>query len=670
MAKSFIKGVTWGGVISIAALGAATVLVGPPEPSDAPQEVLSATASRPAGIDQAAATGSTETRSPVSPAPAPDTLSALPDEATAPAAVPQVGAAETMVEASETPAAPAITAGSGTPKTPGATLPPSQSLVTPPGETEISVSTEPAQPRAPQAVTEVAQVSDPAQPETPDAQTQSAPYATATPESAPAVAEPSISTDPAQPPLPEVAAPATAFAETVTAQADALPEAQGDDAATETVGETEAVAEAELVLSDAPIAAQIEAPAAPAPAANPNMQQPALPAARGLEEPLDLALVTQRDVLRPAPSETALSPAASDNPAPPAPPVAAAPEEPEQQETAVPPAPQAAAPVAEPQAEVAPAPAPDTQAEIAPEPEAAPDAEPAPQAAAERPSTFEADGGAIPGRPAGTLGNLSQNVTINRLPSLADPAAAPAEEGAVPQLADILPEGGTPPIARFAEAVDNPDGKPLMAVVLMDEGADLEAQTVGLPALRSFPYPVSFAVNALLPDATERMRAYRAEGFEVLAMVDLPEGASARDAETTMEVALAAVPEAVGVLEGVGSGIQNARAAADQVTEILAQTGHGFVTQNKGLNTTQKLAAQSGVPSAVVFRDFDSAGQTPTVMRRFLDQAAFRAGQEGGVIMLGRLREDTISALLVWGLQSRASQVALVPVSGLLKTQE
>jgi polysaccharide deacetylase 2 family uncharacterized protein YibQ len=166
------------------------------------------------------------------------------------------------------------------------------------------------------------------------------------------------------------------------------------------------------------------------------------------------------------------------------------------------------------------------------------------------------------------------------------------------------------------------------------------------------------------------MQAYRAEGFEVWALVDLPEAASARDAEATVEVVFAAMPEAVGLFEGVGKGVQVTREAADQVTAILAQTGHGFVAQNRGLNTVQKLAAKSGVPSAVVFRDFDSAGQSPTVIRRFLDQAAFRAGQEGGVVMLGRLREETISALLLWALQSRVSQVAMVPVSGLLKAEE
>jgi polysaccharide deacetylase 2 family uncharacterized protein YibQ len=54
-------------------------------------------------------------------------------------------------------------------------------------------------------------------------------------------------------------------------------------------------------------------------------------------------------------------------------------------------------------------------------------------------------------------------------------------------------------------------------------------------------------------------------------------------------------------------------------------------------------------------------------MRRFLDQAAFRAAQDGSVVMLGRVRPDTISALLLWGLQDRAERVMLAPLSAVLK---
>ena len=248
-------------------------------------------------------------------------------------------------------------------------------------------------------------------------------------------------------------------------------------------------------------------------------------------------------------------------------------------------------------------------------------------------------------------------VTVNRLPT-----ANSGDQGQ----ADAAPLPTLRPIDLYAQAFVNEDQKPLMSILLIDQGSDLEGGEVGIAALRSFPYPISFAVDVTLPDAAERMEIYRAEGFEVLAMVDLPEGAEPSDAETTLAVAFQRMPQVVGVLEGQGAGLQPSRDVADQVTEILAQGGYGLVSQDKGLNTMPKLAVKEGVPAAPIFRDFDSKDQTPTVIRRFLDQAAFKAGIEGSVIMLGRMRPETISALLVWGLQDRAGQVALAPISAVL----
>lgn len=133
----------------------------------------------------------------------------------------------------------------------------------------------------------------------------------------------------------------------------------------------------------------------------------------------------------------------------------------------------------------------------------------------------------------------------------------------------------------------------------------------------------------------------------------------------------AAIPEAVGVLEGMDTGLQISRDASEQLAPILLESGHGLVVFSKGLETAPKLIAREGVPVGTVFRDFDSEGQSATVIRRFLDQAAFKAGRDkGGVIMLGRLRADTISALLLWGLQDRASRVALAPISAVLTAEK
>ncbi|TNJ46792.1 divergent polysaccharide deacetylase family protein [Phaeobacter sp. B1627] len=217
------------------------------------------------------------------------------------------------------------------------------------------------------------------------------------------------------------------------------------------------------------------------------------------------------------------------------------------------------------------------------------------------------------------------------------------------------------PFRKNAEPSDAPPGLPMMSIVLIEEEG-----AVGAEALEQFPYPLTFAIDPADPRATERMKARRAAGFEVMILADLPREASAQDAETALPIWFDRLPEAMGVLEGIETGVQGNRELADQISAIAADAGYGLVFQDNGLNTVQKMALRDGVPAGVVFRDFDGAGQDPRAMRRFLDQAAFRAGQEGAVVMLGRLKPDTISALLIWGLQDRASRVSLVPVSASL----
>jgi len=226
--------------------------------------------------------------------------------------------------------------------------------------------------------------------------------------------------------------------------------------------------------------------------------------------------------------------------------------------------------------------------------------------------------------------------------------------------AEATPE--TPPFIRNAEPASPEPGVPLMSIILIEEEG-----AVGAEALEDFPYPLTFAIDPSDPDAVARMNARRSAGFEVMVLADLPREGQPQDAETAMPVWFDRVPEAVGILEGIDSGVQGNRPLADQVATIAADLGYGLVLQDNGLNTVQKMALRDGIPSGVVFRDFDGAGQDPRAMRRFLDQAAFRSGQEGAVIMLGRLKPDTISALLIWGLQDRASRVELVPISTSLK---
>lgn len=306
---------------------------------------------------------------------------------------------------------------------------------------------------------------------------------------------------------------------------------------------------------------------------------------------------------------------------------------------------------------------------------AIPDPEPKQAAPAKAVDTAPEQSGAEEPERQATFANMAQGVTTGRLPSVTDTpttpeASAETSVATAPKVSDAADdadiEDTRPPLERFAAAFDNPEGKPLMSIVLIDYGDS----AIGLEALSGFPYPISFAIDPGWPGAAEAARRYREAGFETLAMAYLPPDASPADTEVAMQAQMAAVPNAVAVFEAPDADLQSNRKASEQLASILSASGHGLVMYPQGLNTAQKLIAKDGVSSATLLRDFDASGQDATVIRRFLDQAAFKASRdEGGVIMVGRLRPDTISALLLWGLQDRASTVALAPVSAILRQE-
>jgi len=301
--------------------------------------------------------------------------------------------------------------------------------------------------------------------------------------------------------------------------------------------------------------------------------------------------------------------------------------------------------ISEPQADTLPSP---STSPPQPPKTATPADEPAPAQIAALPQAGTDSQGAGP-----TVGKRVVPLTERKAATITVDPVAP--DDAAVDSADL------PPLQRYAAPFENPENKPLMSIVLIDDDG-----SIGAEALQEFPYPLSFAIDPTSSGAAEKMARHRAAGFEVVALIDMPEGATAQDAEVSLAASFNTLTEAVGVLEGTGRGIRGNRDVSGQVADFVKSTGRGMVTQDSGLNTAYKLALREGVPAAVVFRDFDGAGQDPDLMRRFLDQAAFRAAQDGGVIMMGRVRPDTISALLLWGLQDRASRVALAPLSAVL----
>ena len=85
-----------------------------------------------------------------------------------------------------------------------------------------------------------------------------------------------------------------------------------------------------------------------------------------------------------------------------------------------------------------------------------------------------------------------------------------------------------------------------------------------------------------------------------------------------------------------------------------------------GLNGASQSASSAGIPIAAIDRDLDPDGQNAMVIRRFLSQAAFNARQQNEVVVLARLRPDTVTALQIWAQQDRAKSLNLVPISAIL----
>lgn len=258
--------------------------------------------------------------------------------------------------------------------------------------------------------------------------------------------------------------------------------------------------------------------------------------------------------------------------------------------------------------------------------------------------------------------NLAPNVRTNRLPSIGGETAVETSQEASGQ-SEPEPEQGA--LKSYAMAFDNPDAKPMFSLVLIDD----PEHPVSPEMLAHLPFAISFAIDALRDDADDVAAKYRAAGFEVVMLTNLPFGATATDVEVAFEAYSHAIPEAVAVLDLGANGFLRGPSTATQIAGIMSEAGYGLITPSKGLNSAQKAAMREGVPAILLFRELDFDGENVSLIRRYLDRAAFRASQEGSVVMLGHTRPTTIEALVTWTLDDRAASVAIAPVSAVLLAQ-
>lgn len=301
------------------------------------------------------------------------------------------------------------------------------------------------------------------------------------------------------------------------------------------------------------------------------------------------------------------------------------------------------APVVDPEvAAILPAPAPEPQTEAAPAPSPA--------------TTLQDDQPTLP----------AVKPLEDKLPTtVMDKAVPGVEVGNLPQVgsADAEVQAEVPPVRRYAREFAA-EGKPLFVILLHDVGAAGMARE----DLAKLPFPVSFVVDPLATDAKAAAATYRAGGQEVLTLANgIPEGATATDLETTFATLTQILPESVAVIDLDADGFQDQRPLAGLVLPVIKGQGRGLVTYDRGLNAADQIARREGVPAAVIFRRLDGEGESKPTIRRYLDRAAFKAAQEGAVVVIGDTRADTVAAILEWTVEGRAAMVTLAPATAVLK---
>ena len=218
-----------------------------------------------------------------------------------------------------------------------------------------------------------------------------------------------------------------------------------------------------------------------------------------------------------------------------------------------------------------------------------------------------------------------------------------------------------PAVRRNAAACANPDGKPVFSVILIDDGGVDPAKLTGLG------FPVTVALDPTAAGVAAAEAAYREAGLEVLILAStLPEGATATDLEVTFQSYFNSLPGAVAVLDLPLAGVQVNRVMAQQMVAILGDGGFGLVTLDRGLDPAAQVATRERLAQARIFRELDGAGENVATIRRYLDRAAFRAAQEGSVVVLGHAQDATLQALVEWAAEGRAGNMALCPITGVM----
>ncbi|GGA11297.1 divergent polysaccharide deacetylase family protein [Neptunicoccus cionae] len=256
------------------------------------------------------------------------------------------------------------------------------------------------------------------------------------------------------------------------------------------------------------------------------------------------------------------------------------------------------------------------------------------------------------------ISTLGQSAISKRIPTIGDDEPVLSGQIATPEIG-----------ALRANANDfTPTGKPLVSVVLLDNGQIEEK----LSKFSRLGLPLAIAIPVDQPNVPAKARAYRNAGFEVLALsprdvkLSLPGGQTEDQVAALLEQFFTLMPEAIGLIDRPEALMQRDQRLVRSVVGYFAQTGHGIITYAGGLNAAPRLADQQDVAFGLVSHILNGAEDTETVVSGYLNRAARTARSKGSSIVLAIPNDETLTALLNWSLGINARTVSFAPVSAAL----
>lgn len=293
----------------------------------------------------------------------------------------------------------------------------------------------------------------------------------------------------------------------------------------------------------------------------------------------------------------------------------------------------------------------------------APAGEPAAEAAA--PVTAEAAPAGLADQleAAGTGEPVLPGQKVGQLPTIGGQTAEPATEPAAEAAPDAAEEAADlPALLRYAAPFDASGAGPIVSIVLLDVGEGRGG--VDEATIRAISFPVTIALDPASSNARERAGTYRAAGFElaILATNGLQRGMTAKDVEVAVEALSTGLPETVAMIPAPDALFQIDREVVKHLAVAIKDDGRGLITYARGLNVAGQAAEQADVPHASVDRVVDEYKEDAAAVRRFLDRAAFDAGQKGRSVIVAHAYPETLKALYDW-VATGPKGVTLAPVS-------